>query len=86
MTSNNSSLPEVAGDAALLVPAADSQALADALHRLLIDTSLRENLVGRGLEQVKKFTWEAAARRLLAVYEASSESLSRPDRNPPPSI
>jgi glycosyltransferase involved in cell wall biosynthesis len=83
---DNSSLPEVAGDAALLVPAADSQALADALHRLLIDLSLRENLVGRGLEQVKKFTWEAAARRLLAVYEASSKSLSRPDRDPQSSI
>jgi glycosyltransferase involved in cell wall biosynthesis len=66
---DNSSLPEVAGDAALLVPAADSQALADALHLLLIDTSLRESLVARGLEQVKKFAWEAAARRLLAVYE-----------------
>jgi glycosyltransferase involved in cell wall biosynthesis len=83
---DNSSLPEVAGDAALLVPAADSQALADALHRLLIDTSLRENLVGQGLEQVRKFTWEAAARRLLTVYEALGEGLSQPNRDPQPSI
>jgi glycosyltransferase involved in cell wall biosynthesis len=66
---DNSSLPEVAGDAALLVPATDSQALADALHRLSIDLSLREKLVGRGFEQIKKFTWRKAAERLVAVYE-----------------
>jgi glycosyltransferase involved in cell wall biosynthesis len=71
---DNSSLPEVAGDAALLVPATDSQALVDAMHRLLIDTSLREALVGRGLEQARKFAWEKAAERLLAVYEALGET------------
>jgi glycosyltransferase involved in cell wall biosynthesis len=65
---NNSSLPEVAGDAALLVDSTDTDALVEAMHRLLIDIPLREKLVRRGLEQAKRFTWEEAARRLLNVY------------------
>jgi glycosyltransferase involved in cell wall biosynthesis len=65
---DNSSLPEVAGDAALLVEASDTDALADAMWQLLIDTSLRERLIQRGYEQATKFTWEKAARRLLRVY------------------
>jgi glycosyltransferase involved in cell wall biosynthesis len=66
---DNSSLPEVAGDAALLVEASDTDDLATAMQRLLIDTSLREELIRRGFEQTKRFTWEGAARRLLGVYE-----------------
>jgi glycosyltransferase involved in cell wall biosynthesis len=66
---DNSSLPEVAGDAALLVEATDTDALVAAMQRLLIDTSLREELIKRGFEQTKQFTWEEAARRLLRVYE-----------------
>ena len=67
---DNSSLPEVAGEAALLIDAADVEGLAHAMGRLLVETSLREGLIARGLAQVKRFTWENAARRLLAVYEA----------------
>ena len=67
---DNSSLPEVAGDAAVLVEATDTDALVDAMRLLLIDTSLRERLVRRGYKQARKFTWEKAARRLLAVYRA----------------
>lgn len=66
---DNSSLPEVAGDAALLVEATDIEALAEAIHRLLVDISLREKLIERGLAQARKFTWEKAARRLLRVYQ-----------------
>jgi glycosyltransferase involved in cell wall biosynthesis len=66
---DNSSLPEIAGDAALLVNSADTGGLADAMHRLLVDLSLRERLAARGLAQAGKFTWEAAARRLLGVYQ-----------------
>ncbi|GAB4543956.1 MAG: glycosyltransferase family 1 protein [Anaerolineae bacterium] len=65
---DNSSLPEIAGDAALLVEASDTNALTDAMQRLLVDVSLRERLVRRGYEQARKFTWEQAARRLLDVY------------------
>jgi glycosyltransferase involved in cell wall biosynthesis len=65
---DNSSLPEVAGDAALLVEATNADRLADAMRQLLIDTSLRETLIQRGYKQARKFTWEGAARRLLEVY------------------
>ena len=65
---DNSSLPEVAGEAAILVEATDTDALAEAMHRLLVDVLLRETLIERGLAQAKKFTWERAAQRLLKVY------------------
>jgi len=65
---DNSSLPEVAGDAAVLVEATDTDALVDAMRQLLIDISLRERLVQRGYAQAREFTWEKAARRLLTVY------------------
>lgn len=67
---NNSSLPEVAGAAALMVDAADVPGLAGAMEELLVDSSLRERLVEQGFAQARRFTWEAAARRLLAVYES----------------
>jgi glycosyltransferase involved in cell wall biosynthesis len=65
---DNSSLPEIAGDAALLVEATDTDALADAMHQLLADASKREKLVQRGFTQAAKFTWEKAATRLIRVY------------------
>jgi glycosyltransferase involved in cell wall biosynthesis len=65
---NNSSLPEVAGNAALLLESTDTRGLAEAMHRLLVESSLREELVRQGLQQATKFTWEQAAQRLLNVY------------------
>ena len=70
MTSNNSSLPEVAGDAALLVDPQDVDAIAAAMRRLLTDDALREVLIRRGFENVKRFSWEKCARETLAVLEA----------------
>ena len=67
---NNSSLPEVAGDAALLIEATDTEGLAGALRRLVTDADLRSELTGRGLAQAGKFGWEAAAQRLLGVYDS----------------
>jgi glycosyltransferase involved in cell wall biosynthesis len=69
VTSNVSSLPEVAGDAALMVTPTDVTALGAALHRVLTDAALRQQMTARGLAQASKFTWENAARQLLAVYE-----------------
>lgn len=66
---NNSSLPEVAGSAAVLVSADDTPALAAALQQLAVDRSLREKSVSAGFEQVKIFNWPAAAQRLLNVYQ-----------------
>ncbi len=66
--SHSSSLPEVAGDAALMVDPLDTAALTHALQRVLDDGSLRADLRRRGLEQAQRFTWDAAAQRLLAAY------------------
>jgi glycosyltransferase involved in cell wall biosynthesis len=68
VTANVSSLPEVAGDAALTISPTDLDALTDALERLLTDSALRTELIRRGLERVKQFTWEASALQLLRVY------------------
>jgi len=70
ITSNTSSLPEVAGDAALLVDPHDVDAIAEAMYRLVTDPALREELARRGLENVKRFSWEKCARETLAVLES----------------
>lgn len=67
--SDTSSLPEVAGDAALLVNPTDVRALAAAIERVLTDEALRASLQARGLERARRFTWEEAARRTLEVYQ-----------------
>ncbi len=66
--SNVSSLPEVAGDAALLFDPDDPAAMTQALHRLLEDASLRADLQTRGLAQAARFTWEQTAAATLRVY------------------
>jgi glycosyltransferase involved in cell wall biosynthesis len=68
LTSNVSSLPEVAGDAALLVDPYDTQAIADGLTRLITDSALRDQLIARGFKQASRFTWERSARELHAIY------------------
>ncbi len=66
---NNSSLPEVAGQAALQITATDTAALAAALHQLASDASLRQKVIAAGFAQARLFSWSNAARRLLAVYQ-----------------
>lgn len=68
--SNASSLPEVTGDAALLVDPLDVEALAEAMDRVLTDEALRAGMRERGLRQAAKFSWEDAARRTSQVYES----------------
>ncbi len=68
VTSNVSSLPEVAGDAALQIPPDDVDALADALWRSIGDTALRESHRTRGFERVARFTWRRAAEDLIGIY------------------
>jgi glycosyltransferase involved in cell wall biosynthesis len=65
-----SSLPEVVGDAGLLVPPGDPGALAGAMARVLDDAALAADLRQRGLRRAKGFTWEATAAKTLAVYRA----------------
>jgi glycosyltransferase involved in cell wall biosynthesis len=66
--SNASSLPEVAGDAALLFDPHDEAALAEALRRLLDDATLRERLRVHGLARAGEFTWQRTARLTLESY------------------
>jgi glycosyltransferase involved in cell wall biosynthesis len=68
--SDASSLPEVAGEAALLVDPHDEEGLAERMERALADERLREEMIVRGLEQAARFTWERAARQLLAALDA----------------
>lgn len=69
LTSTVSSLPEVAGNAALTIPPDDIAAIAEGLERLLTEEHLRQTLVSRGLERAQTFTWERAAAQLLEVYD-----------------
>jgi len=66
--SNVASLPEVVGDAALLVEDPSAEAFANALRRVLADEPLAADLRRRGLERAAAFTWQNAARQTLAVY------------------
>ncbi len=66
--SNVSSLPEVAGDAALLFDPGQPQAIAAALDRLLADPDLRSDLSQRGLRQAATFSWQNTAAATLAAY------------------
>jgi len=75
ITSNVSSLPEVVGDAALLIDPMDPQAIADAMARVLGDPALRAELVRRGRERVKAFSWDRSAAR---TYEVYAELVGRP--------
>lgn len=66
--SNTSSLPETVGDAALMVDPHDTEALAEAMERVLMDAGLRARMIAAGRPQAAKFTWTAAAERLVEAY------------------
>ncbi len=75
IVSNAASLPEITGEAALKVEPQDSNALAEAIYRVLRDKRLRQELISRGFEQAKQFSWERTARETLAVYRSVEGSL-----------
>ena len=67
--SSTSSLPEVAGDAALLVEPRQVEAIASTLFRLLTEPDLRRALVGRGFAQAERFSWRRCAQEAMAAFE-----------------
>lgn len=69
LTSNTSSIPEVVGNAAVIVNPENVFEIMRALERVLLDQNLREKMRQRGYEQVKKFSWATSAAALLAAYE-----------------
>ena len=68
VTSNVSSLPEVAGDAALMVTPTDLDAIIATLQQLVDDQTLRSELAAKGLSRVQMFTWDRSAQQLRQIY------------------
>ena len=77
VTGDNSSLPEVVGDAGLLVPSADDDALAGALRRLLVDGGLRADLARRSLARAATFSWRRCVAGTLATYRDAVAAAGR---------
>ena len=69
VTSSRTALPELVGDAGLLVDPENVEALSQALARILVDQDLREELSRRGIARSRQFSWVETARRTLAVYQ-----------------
>jgi glycosyltransferase involved in cell wall biosynthesis len=70
VTSNTTSIPEIVGNAALMINPENGEELKAALIRILNEEGLRHDLISRGLEQVKKFSWMRLARETLSIYES----------------
>jgi glycosyltransferase involved in cell wall biosynthesis len=70
VASNNSSIPEVAGDAAILVPTGDEQSMADAIEKILDDPSTADQLREKGLLQAAKFSWQRMGAETIEVYRS----------------
>jgi glycosyltransferase involved in cell wall biosynthesis len=74
--SNAASLPEVAGDAALMVDPTDPEALTGALARLVTDDGLRRELVARGFRQMQQFSWRRCAQETMRVLQEVGRGLA----------
>jgi glycosyltransferase involved in cell wall biosynthesis len=72
VTSDRGSLPEVVGDAGIVVDPTSPSALEGAVRRLLHDAALRSELQARGLERAEGFSWKAGARRMMALLEQAA--------------
>jgi glycosyltransferase involved in cell wall biosynthesis len=69
VTSNVSSLPEVVGNAALMIDPYEPAAIAEAMHRVLTDAALRADLRAKGLARAREFSWERSIKRVREIYE-----------------
>lgn len=74
VAANNSSIPEIADEAALLVDAQDPRMMAETMRLALCDRTLRATLTQKGLERVKNFSWEKCARATINVYRQALEN------------
>jgi glycosyltransferase involved in cell wall biosynthesis len=74
VTSSVGSIPEVAGDAALLVDPNNTEAIAQTILNVVTDDSLRQRMIMRGFERAKRFSWASTAQQVLAVYRTYSGS------------
>ena len=69
ITSNTSSLPEVVGDAGIMIDPFDVDSLTESMHKILTDNDLKKELSKKSLERAKLFTWKKTADQTLEVYE-----------------
>jgi glycosyltransferase involved in cell wall biosynthesis len=69
VTSTRDALPEVAGDAALLVDPLDIESIASSVLRVIEDISLRNRLTEKGLAQARRFSWQDSGRKVVATYQ-----------------
>jgi alpha-1,3-rhamnosyl/mannosyltransferase len=76
VTSKTTSLPEVAGKAALLVDPLDPEDIAGAVERVMKSPALRKKLVAAGARRAKQFTWDRTARETLKVYESVGRAVA----------
>jgi glycosyltransferase involved in cell wall biosynthesis len=83
VASRAGAIPEVAGDAALLVDAERPDQIAEAIESVLGDAALRAGMTARGRARAREFTWEAVARQTLAVYETVHRRLPDSGRGAP---
>jgi len=74
ITSNVTSLPEVSGDAALLVDPYSTKEIMDAMNQLIQDEVLRETLIAKGNKRVKKYSWEKVAEDHLVIFKKVLQS------------
>ena len=74
ITSNTSSMPEIAGNAALFTDPYKPEQLAENISKLLANPELRLNLVDSGMKKAKKFTWGNMARGVLKIYEETASN------------
>jgi glycosyltransferase involved in cell wall biosynthesis len=82
VTSNVSSLPEVAGDAAIFVDPYDVSSIVDGMRRVLTEPALAESLRRKGLRRAREFSWERSVRRTLDVYRAVAGGAGPGDARP----
>jgi glycosyltransferase involved in cell wall biosynthesis len=80
VTTSVGALPETVGDAALLVPPGDTDALGDAIGRVLRDDELADRLRTAGHERLNEFSWEATTDGLVDLYRRAMEDRASPGR------
>jgi glycosyltransferase involved in cell wall biosynthesis len=73
---NKTSLPEVVGDAGIMVDPFEIDEIASAIQRMIVDSNLRAQLRIKGLERAKLFDWQETARKTLSVYKKAAETVS----------
>ena len=74
ITSNTSSLPEVVGGAGIMIYPTDSDALCQGMYKLYTQSSLRESMTLRSIEQAKKFSWQKCTQQTIDVYKLALDN------------